>query len=224
MAIDKQDYLNLITSQYQTSTKMMEWLSSLFGVVQDITTTLESIDSAYDVDTAVGAQLDVCGDIVGISRELEVPLSGIFFSWGDSTLGWGLGVWQDEADPQTELVSLPDDVYRTIIKAKIVANSWQGSIPGIYDSWSIVFSDEGTMLLIQNRYDMKYSIAIAGAPLSEILRQLLIQGLLPLRPAGVEIFEYFAPASSDPLFAWGIENSILAGWGTGAFAEEVYNV
>ncbi|MDT9702974.1 DUF2612 domain-containing protein, partial [Streptomyces sp. P17] len=48
----------------------------------------------FDLDLAVGPQLDAVGVRIGLSRFVPYPLRGLFFSWGDPLRGWGEGVWK----------------------------------------------------------------------------------------------------------------------------------
>ena len=48
---------------------------------------LNSLPGKYDLDSAVGVQLDAVGEWVGISRELAVPLSNVYFSLDIAGLG-----------------------------------------------------------------------------------------------------------------------------------------
>ncbi|SQC91538.1 Protein of uncharacterised function (DUF2612) [Cedecea neteri] len=88
--------------------------------------TTESLINAFDIDTAVGVQLDALGKWIGRSRVVSQPISGVYFSWDTDGLGYDQGVWQGPYDPDAGYTSLGDETYRIILKAKIAMNNWDG--------------------------------------------------------------------------------------------------
>jgi len=84
------------------------------------------------LDTAVGAQLDIIGEIVGQPRELiDTALIDYFAylgypnaqSFGDLNIGSLGGVYYSLGDPLAGNTLLNDDQYRLFIKAKIIKNN-----------------------------------------------------------------------------------------------------
>lgn len=215
------EYLNLITTEHRDRAKFVATVAAVVQPQVDEQTALAAFAEAFDIDTAAGVQLDIVGLWIGRARRVAVPITGVFFSWDDTPqTGWDSGVWRGPFDPEAGIVILPDDTYRVLLKAKIAANSWDGSIPGAYAIWDEAFGD-GSALLIQDHQDMSMDIGIVGPPLSAVTRALLIGGYLPLKPAGVRIRSYSIGANSGPLFAWNVSNDLLAGWGTGSWAIEL---
>lgn len=86
-------YTSLITSEHDLKPKFMAMIAAMIQPSVDLQNVLRSMLNAYDIDFAIGAQLDTVGLWVGASRNLEEPISGVFFSWGVSGLGWGQGTW-----------------------------------------------------------------------------------------------------------------------------------
>jgi len=214
-------YLDLITSQHRQRPRFAAAVEALVKPLCDLEALLQDMRHAFDVDTAVGVQLDAVGVRVGRSRNVRAPLDDVYFSWNVDGLGWGQGIWRGRYDPETGVVSLPDDVYRTLLKAKIAANSWDGTIPSAYEIWAAAFSVEGSVVFIEDSGDMSMIVGISAMPMSAIMQQLLLQQYIPLKPAGVEV-EFFAVAvSPGPLFAWNCESSALAGWGSGSWAKKL---
>lgn len=211
------DYLNLITSEHRDKPNFTAMISlDVSTMVQVQELLMEMVIPLYDVDTAVGQQLDVIGIWVGFSRNVQVPLLGVFFEWDGSNpyVGWDYGIWQDEDSPAA-ITILPDDVYRKFIKAKIAANHWDGTTDGAYEVWSEAFPD--IELLIQDGLDMSYKIAFVGGIVDALTAAVIIGGYLPLKPEGVRISEYLFPVNDGPLFAWDVENTFLAGWDDGSW-------
>lgn len=181
---------------------------------------LASMIPLFDLDNLpVGNQLDIIGQWVGVSRNLLVPISGVFFSWDDTSAdGWEYGIWQDPNN-STAITILPDDVYLTLIRARIAANHWDGTTEGAYKIWAILFPHLN--LLIQDNQNMTFAVAIQGTVPDSLTLALLTGGYLPLRPEGVLITEYFVPVDTSPLFGWDIENTYVQGWDQGSWTSEV---
>lgn len=214
-----QDYLNLITSEHQGKPDFEAVVSINVAVGVRVQELLVSMGPLFDVDIAVGDQLDVIGVWVGVSRNVRIPIGGVFFSWDDvASTGWDQGVWPDPNNSGSVTV-LPDDSYRVLIKAKIAANRWDGTTEGAYAIWAIVFPN--ITLLIQDNQDMSMVVAIVGAVLDSLTLALLTGGYLPLKPEGVHINSYTVPVNTGPLFGWDIENASLQGWDEGSWGVEL---
>lgn len=210
------DYLNLITSQYRNKPKFTAIVSGLVAVAVQLQTVLASMVDIFDIDlNPVGDQLDIIGEWVGVSRIIQNPFSDIFFSWdGTAKDGWDFGVWREGTDPSA-LVSLPDDIYLTLIKARIAANYWDGTTSAAYDIWRILFPQMN--LLIQDYQNMSFVVVIQGFVPDSLTLALLTGGYLPLKPEGVLIANYVVPIDTGALFAWDVETSVMAGWDTGSW-------
>ena len=175
--------------------------------------------SLFDVDLAIGDQLDIIGQWVGITRNVNVPIDSVYFSWDeDYTLGWEFGTWQPSNAPAS-VTSLPDDAYRVLIKAKIAANHWLGTIEDAYKVWDSVFSN--ITILIQDNQNMTMNLAIVGGIVDSLTLALITGGYIPLKPEGVGIAEYFIPVNTGPLFGWDIENNYIKGFDEGSWAREL---
>jgi hypothetical protein len=220
MALPSLDtYLSLITSLYRGKPKFIAWCSSLAGSVVNAQALLDAVRKGFDLDTAVGLQLDQIGEWVGRSRYLETPLEGVYFSWGVAGVGWGQGSWKGPYDPETGLVSLPDDAYRTLLRAKIAANAWDGTVPGAYTAWETAFAETGSMIIVQDNQDMSMIIGVAGVYPDAVTKALLTGGYIPLKPEGVRISFYAVPPEGGAIFAWGCNSDGLNGWGLASWPE-----
>lgn len=216
-----QDYLDLITSEYTNQPNFNAMLSFMVAVpvqVQSLMT--QMMTTLFDLDTPpVGNQLDIIGQWVGVSRVVSVPIGGVFFTWDDTQSdGWDYGTWQP-VPPTSSLTSLPDDVYLTLIRAKIAANQWDGTTEGAYKIWSAVFPQ--FVILIQDLNNMTYNLAIIGGIIDSVTLALITGGYIPLRPEGVEIANYYVSVDTNPAFAWDTENTYLKGWDQGSWLKVV---
>lgn len=214
-------YLSLITSLYRGKTDFIAWCTALVQPLVAQQNLLDEIRLAFDLDSAVGVQLDQIGEWVGRSRDLETPLEGVYFTWGVDGVGWGQGSWLAPYDPETGMVSLPDDAYRTLLRAKIAANAWDGTIPGAYEVWETAFASVGSTVIIQDYQDMSITIGVAGLYPDAITKALLTKGYIPLKPEAVQVRYYVVPPSGGAIFAWNCDSDGLNGWNLASWPEKI---
>lgn len=205
------DYVALVTSEHRRP-HFLALVAASVKPFADAQAALAALPPAFDVDTAVGVQLDAVGLWVGVTRYLYTPLEGVYFSWDVEGVGWEEGVWKGRYDPASGLSVLDDDNFRRLVKARIAANHWDGSVPQAYAVWRMVFADTGSILVIQDNQDMSMSVGIAGIRLDAVFRALLTGNYIPLKPEGVRINWYAVTPDGGKLFAWDCESDGLAGW------------
>ncbi|MDD3310942.1 DUF2612 domain-containing protein [Pseudodesulfovibrio sp.] len=208
-------YLSLITSLYREQPKFIALCEALVRPLVDVQNLLLEIRDAFDLDSAVGVQLDATGLWVGRSRDLETPLAGVYFSWNESGVGWGEGTWKGPYDPATGITSLQDDFFRLLLRAKIAANSWDGTTAGAREIWNQLFSASGMMIVQQDCQDMSMIVGVAGVVPDAVFKALLTGGYLPLKPVGVRIRYYALPVVAGALFGWDCDSEAVSGWGAG---------
>jgi hypothetical protein len=215
-----QDYLDLITSEHDDKPNFVAMVTLYTSVLVQIQSVLNSFIPLFDLDTPpVGNQLDIIGQWVGVSRDVAIPITGVYFTWdGSVAQGWDNGVWQDPSQPSAITV-LPDDSYLILIKAKIAANHWDGTTEGAYAIWNILFPN--FIILIQDNQNMSFVVAIQGIVPDSLTVALITGGDLLLRPEGVLISEYIIPVNTGPLFGWDIENAYIKGWNEGSWGSEL---
>lgn len=184
-----------------------------FAGIQDLETNLIQY---FDLDTAVGVQLDTIGEWVGIGREVSVPIAGVYFSFDISGIGFDQGVWKGPFDPDTGITSLPDDIYRVLIRAKIGANRWDGSMAGWKAIVDQVFPPE-TRIAVQDNGDMTITVIIAGTLPSALQIALIENGYLPLKPEAIGVRYTMTSVDGTPGFGFDVNNSYIAGFDTGAW-------
>lgn len=213
-----QPYIDLITSEHRDAPNFIATLSAVLQPFADNIATLRTLYTKFDIDIAVGAQLDVVGEWVGQSRFLSVPLTGVYFSFDNALVGFDLGTWHGPFDPDNELIALPDEAYRTLLKAKVLNNRWDGTIPQAYEIWDVLFAGTDFGLLIQDFGNMHMLFAMTGAAPDAVTLALFTGGYLNNRPSGVKVDGYMVPSVPDtPYFGFDVENSSIAGFDTGAW-------
>ena len=217
MSGDVTPYTNLLTSEHNQKPNFVASVTASVQPFADALAVLSTFPTLFDIDTAVGSQLDIVGEWIGASRELAIPLTGVYFAWDTAGLGWDEGYWQGPFDPSTGLVSLNDTDYRTLLLAKIANNLWDGTVPNAYQFLAPVFPDN--LIIIQDNGDMSMYIGVLGPSLDAVKTSLLENGYLDLKPAGVRIAGYLTQSVPNaPLFGFDVENSTISGWDVGGWA------
>ena len=205
-------YQGLITSEYAQQPNFQAMIAGVAAVYVQIQNTLLAMsDTVFDVDLAVGEQLDEIGLWVDESRNIAVPISGVYFSWDTTQAqGWDYGTWQPSSLP-AQITSLPNDAYRLLLYAKIAANNWDGTTDGAYAIWNALFASTGYTILIEDYENMTYALAVVGGIVDSLTLALITGGYIPLRPEGVEIVGYYVSSDTNPSFAWDVESPLLQG-------------
>lgn len=221
MPNDLSFYEGLITSEHSDKPVFMGVLDILLEGPVGIQDTIFGLINDFDIDLAVGVQLDVIGEWVGLSRKVEVPITGVYFTWDDvPSDGWDYGLWQGEFDPTEGLTSLPDDIYRQALYTKILLNHWDGSIPGAYTIYNTLLAISGNSAIIQDNENMSMIVGVLGATLPPVILALLTGGYLDIRPEGVGIAYYGTTTAPGPFFGFDVENSSISGYDVGQWPIE----
>lgn len=182
-------YQNLLTSQYQqASPKLRALLYLLLRKFDDVSQCLVSMDTAFDLDFAVGMQLDMLGQTIGMRRTVSFQPS-------------------DGSDP-----TLDDTTYRLLLKASIGGNQWDGTIDSLYIIWNQLFP-AGQITIIDNQ-DMTANIFMVGT-FTSIIKDLILNGYIVPRPEGV-LYNY--EFVTLPAFGFGFSPGFISGFDTGHWA------
>lgn len=172
-----------MTSEYSPgpSPQFNQWLAAVLSIANDISSCLASITQAFDLDFAIGVQLDVLGQIVGVSRTVNFQPSN-----GVSPI-------------------LDDTTYRILLKATIAQNQWDGTIGSLYPVWDQLFP--GGKISIVDNQNMTATILVTGA-FTSIIQDLIINGLIVPRPQSVAYTFVFGTL---PFFGCDSNNAFVAG-------------
>jgi hypothetical protein len=155
--------------------------------MQDIANCLQEFGPAFDLDAAVGPQLDVLGVIAGQGRIVGFQPSG-----GVSPV-------------------LDDDTYRLLLKARVAQNHWDGKIDSLIAIWQSLFP-RGT-LIVDDAQNMTVSIFVAGA-FTSIIQDLILNGYILPRPQAV-LYDY--SFATLPMLGFDRGDSYVAGLDVGHF-------
>jgi hypothetical protein len=204
-------YLELITSEHQESPKYLEIVKLLTEGFWDNTILLDNFYTYFDINTAIGNQLDILGQWIGISRNVRSPISGAFFSFDIIGLGFDESFWDQALGMGNSQLS--DTDYRVILQAKIMLNTWDGTLAQATANLSVMLPNN--IIYVRDNQNMTMTYFVSGK-LSIVTRALLKQGYFDLRPAGVSLT--YQETTSGSFFAWGANSGNLRGWGTGSWA------
>ncbi|RQR87736.1 MULTISPECIES: DUF2612 domain-containing protein [unclassified Burkholderia] len=210
------DYTGLITSEHSSKPKFSAMVAAVAQCFVDQINVMQSIPAAFDLDLAIGTQLDAVGLWAGITRQVKTPLA-VYFSFDQDGLGFDQGNWQGPFDPSTGITSLDDTTFRTLIRAKIAANSWDGTIPSAAAAYANLFGNSGSYIFLQDNQDMTMIIGVSGEIPSALLVSLLTNGYLPLRPEGVLAIYLVPSVNNTSLFGFDVSNQYVAGFDSGSW-------
>lgn len=211
------DYLALITPSHRGKPKFAAMIRALVEPVVAQQAFIEHLPVDFDLDEAIGAQLDVVGEWVGRTRFIKTPIASAWFSWDIDFKGWEQGVWyQPQYDTAEGITRLDDETFRTLLRAKIAANNWDGTLPAAKEALSIIFPSGETQLVITDNQDMTITFGVAGVIPSALFIALLSDGYLPLKPEGVRA-DYLITTVDGSLFGFDVQNKFISGFDTGAW-------
>ena len=191
-------YLNLLTSQYKTKPKLQAWMRVVLNVFQDINLCLASFVTAFNINYAVGDQLDLLGVIVGVNRTIRFQPS-------------------NSVSPV-----LDDSTYRILLLAKMYQNHWNGRINSLYSIWQTLFP--GGKFVIHDNQNMSATIFLTGT-FTSVLRDLIAGYALNGATSGTIHNGYIIPKPEAvrynfefgqlPAFGLGEDNEYVSGFNKG---------
>ncbi|EBU6996458.1 DUF2612 domain-containing protein [Salmonella enterica subsp. enterica serovar Newport] len=209
-------YTDLITNYHATKPKFVEHIDLVTRPLAETSAAINGLINAFDIDNAVGAQLSIPGEWIGLSRVVREPISGVYFSFDTDGSGFGQGVWQGPYDPDEGYTTLSDDTYRLILKAKVAINNWDGqndSLPAILD---MATAGSGLRMQIVDNQDMTVSVRLfPDTDISDVSLEILAvirQGYLTVKAAGVYAGEIEVPSTGSRFFGFDIDNEYTGGF------------
>jgi uncharacterized protein DUF2612 len=163
----------------------MAWVTVLLQPFIDAGVLVGMMVNDFDIDLAIGPQLDILGQIIGAKRVVPFQPSG--------------GV-----SP-----TLTDAVYKILLKAKIAQNQWKGQASTLYALWGQLFPG-GKLILIDNQ-NMSVTVLLSGT-FSSITQDLITNGMIIPRPEGV-LYNYIF--GTFPAFGFDASDDYIQGFDTG---------
>src|SRR3954470_2556054 len=109
------EYLARIPSYHSSRPRFMNTVAVLCRSLTEAQAMLVKLTADFDLDTAVGVQLDQVGQWLGRDGWLRMPVIGVFFAWDTIDVGWEEGVWLGPYDATDGVRALDDDTYRLLL-------------------------------------------------------------------------------------------------------------
>lgn len=168
-----------IYAQYQNKPKAMDWFAIARKLGGSLEAAAQAVRKSYDIDSSEGEQLNVIGRIVVAPRSFvgATPMNpGLF----DLTDGDEFG---DDGAMFSSLTidqdgQLSDELYRLVIRAKIVKNNGDATIENILDGMNFLLP-QAEVLRVTDGEDMSFSIEFYGQITNLERFALLNAGLVP---------------------------------------------
>ena len=189
MQVDLNFYLDLVTSEHSTKPKYMAWLSVLLTPLIDAIKLNEDVKKAFDLNTAIGAQLNIIGKWLEQPRQVDFQPTD-----GSSSV-------------------LNDNYYRTVLKAKVVKNQWKGTISNFYSFWNVLFKGQPLQIYLVDNQDMEPVAIIWSSSVDQMMQDLIANNYIVPKPAGLGLT--VRRIDSDTTF--GFFGTKFTGFDTGTF-------
>lgn len=209
-------YTDLITSEHSDQPRYRATIETTVKPLSDLQAFISHLPEDFDLDEAIGNQLDIVGQWVGRSRNIPVPLAGLYFTWDDPTRGWNKGIWKGPYDTIYGISRLDDDTYRRLLYAKIMTNNWDGTVEGGQAALDEFFDNPNTLVFIQDNNDMSMTMGVSQIIPSPLLLTIWNK-YFPLKPAAVRTYYSVTSVDGAPLFGWDMDNGYVSGWDMGAW-------
>lgn len=213
-------YADLLILQYRNKPKARETIKIGADIYlgDGIIFQLQDI---LDIDTAVGAQLDIIGKILDCPRVVQGIYNDMIFfqfydgpdSVGFSTVGKPQGGnFRTIQNYNQSEYSLPDDAYRFLLKFKSAVNVMRGSERGIDEAlWNVFQGD----VLLKNNHNLTITYIVSA---ERTLAALAAKQLGYYRaPEGIGANYVLRVPSPSQIFGFnrkGIMNKTVAGFST----------
>lgn len=188
-------YLSLLIKQYYYKPKAKAEITLLAAEFSKVYTFLNTFTDKFDVDRAEGEQLDIIGQIVGISRTVPEALANYYFGFEGEEYAKGFSDKFNDADSAPFFdrfsirysdLQLEDEKYRFFIKAKIAVNNASAYMisderTSIQSIIQYLFNDDAYVV---DNQDMSLTLYLSPSVRLDAIRLINKLNLLP-KPQGV---------------------------------------
>lgn len=164
----KNYYADLLILQYHSKPKARETIKLGVDIYMGDGLVFQ-LQDILDIDTAVGAQLDIIGKILDCPRIVQGVYTDLKYfqfhidenSYGFSTIGDPTNaVFKNIKNYQQSEYALPDEDYRFLLKFKSVVNVMRGSEKGIDEA---LYGAFGGDVLLKNNHDLTITYIVSAA-------------------------------------------------------------
>ena len=188
---DHNEYTDLIAGYHVGKEKYTQWVFELTEPLRLAKERLAALRRDFDVDYAVGPQLDTIGVRVGVSRRIPMALRDVYFALDDlDGIGLDLGVWKGRYDPVDGTTTLDDETYRAVIKSKILQNHWDGTretLPAFLTGVLALFGQPAKVLDLEDLQTMHVVLHLTKDSTPPIVWELFSRRIIDVTAAGVSV-------------------------------------
>jgi Protein of unknown function (DUF2612) len=173
-----------IYAQYRNKPKAVKWLNIVTDMITPLVNTADVVRKMYDIDTMVGEQLNIIGRIVVADRSFASNVEmfpGLFALTDGDEFGDSNAMFSALNLNEDSLMS--DDLYRLVIKSKIIKNNSDATIESILDGVNFLLPNAYIFRLLDGE-NMSFSLEYYGS-VSDLERWALLNSRLIPKPQGV---------------------------------------
>jgi len=186
----KEIYLNLIILQYSDKPKAKATIEALIKDGLASADLIEVFNDAFDLDLAIGAQLDILGRIIGLSRTVPFIVPKIYFGFAGNPNAetFNKAPILDVTQASFTDLELNDTDYRKFLKAKVSKNFASNTIASnekISTNEALNFLFDGGAYAVDG-FNMNFTVMIEDTVDTSLLTFVNALDLVP-RPATVGI-------------------------------------
>jgi len=183
----------LLLRQYHESPNLKQYLHAYVEEMDDLFCAVEDVYFGRFLETAIGAQLDVIGEILQQSRNID--LGQVYFGFIGATGAQSFGTLTDpleggffkSANQGTGTITpLDDGVYRKVLQCKgALLNSDTASLGDIYNAVTILMGKVPSKMILSEPADLQVQLEMDVATLRSSDELLLLYMSQYFIPAGV---------------------------------------
>lgn len=181
---------NRIYWQYRNKPKLTAWYNITRDIGQSLYDASQVVRNMYNVDMMSGAQLDIIGRVVVADRNYiksqllktaSYAPDGQGAQYGDEEAMYSVGATDVNG-------TMSDELYRLVIKSKIIKNNCGAYIEDILKAFKTLFPNV-TQATLRDYEDMSFDIQYSGE-ITELERWALLNVNLLPKPVGVRIIGF----------------------------------
>jgi hypothetical protein len=117
------------------------------------------------------------------------------------------------------VIVMDDDTYRMVLRVKIQANHWDGTMETLPPIYAGLSGSLGATIFAVDNFDMTMDIFVSGTRLSPLMRTIIAMGLLDIKPEGVRVRNHIISSDTGKLFGFNLDNDFIAGFNKGVWGE-----
>lgn len=189
----QQIMLGLLLSQYQESVKLQEYFMAFIGEMDYLFETIEDVYLGRLIEDAIGAQLDIIGEILQQSR--NVDLGTIYFGFQGATAADGFGdindptvggIFKDLYQTGATITPLDDATYKRVLLCKAnLLNRETSSIEDIYEAVYILLDRVPKGIVLTSPANLQVQLGLSNLEIRPEEELLLLYMARYFIPSGI---------------------------------------